>query len=231
MFESVSGLTPFSLLDYPGNTCCILWFGGCNLRCPYCHNPELVRPPFARFGASKVATFLESRRGLLDGVCLSGGESSLSPEIGAICQSLKDWGFRVKVDTNGCRPNTLRALIDAELIDYVALDYKAPKEKFEATTGRNYYYDFSESLDILIQSGLEREIRTTVLSRLLDERDIDAIILDLESRGYRNRYYVQNFADHGTGKRTLSALPSHIPLDRKRIGSSDLIDVLYRNFD
>lgn len=231
IYENVSSLTPFSLLDYPGRICCILWFGGCNLRCGYCHNPELVRGPFARFGSKRIASFLESRRGLLEGVALSGGESSLCPEIEAICAALKRLEFSVKIDSNGCRPQTLRALIDAGLVDYVALDYKAPREKFKATTGRDMFDAFSESLDLLIESGIECEIRTTVHSHLLDESDVEAIILDLESRGYRNRYYVQNFVDHGSGKGTLYPLPFHVPLVRSRIRESDRFEIRYRNFD
>lgn len=231
IYDNVSSLTPFSLLDYPGRASCILWFGGCNLRCPYCHNSELVRGPFVRFGSKRIASFLESRRGLLEGVVLSGGESSLCPEIEGICSALKGMGFLVKMDSNGCRPETLRRLIEEGLIDYVGLDYKAPAEKFQATTGRDCFEAFSESLDLLIDSGLECEIRTTTHSDLLDERDVEKIIGDLECRGYRKKYYIQDFVDHGPERPALSCLPPHASLDRTRIRESDLLTVRYRNFD
>lgn len=169
--------------------------------------------------------------GLLEGVVLSGGECLLCPEIGAICKGLKRMGFRVKLDSNGCRPETLRKLIEGEVIDYVALDYKAPRESFEAVTGRDSFEAFAESSDMLIGSGLDFETRTTVHSHLLDEGDVDAIISDLESRGYRKNYYVQNFVDHGPSVNTLSPLPAHRPLDRNRIRFSEQLEVRYRNFD
>jgi pyruvate formate lyase activating enzyme len=169
--------------------------------------------------------------GLLDGITLSGGECLLCPEIGAICKALKRMGFRVKLDSNGCRPEVLRKLLEDEVIDYVALDYKAPRGSFEAVTGREAFGAFSESLDMLIGSGVDFETRTTVHSHLLDEQDVDAIISDLESRGYRKNYYVQNFVDHGPSIRTLSPLPAHRPLDRDRIRGSELFEIRFRNFD
>lgn len=231
IFENVASLTPFSLLDYPGRTSCILWFGGCNLRCSYCHNPDFVLGPFPRFGSKGIVSFLESRVGLLEGVVLSGGECLLCPEIGAICKSLRRMGFRVKLDSNGCRPDVLRKLIEGEVVDYVALDYKSPRERFEAVTGRDSFGAFAQSLEMLIGSDVDFETRTTVHSHLLDEQDIGAIILDLENRGYRKNYYVQNFVDHGPSARTLSPLPVNRRLDRSRILASDLFEVRFRNFD
>ena len=123
----------------------------------------------------------------MEGVTLSGGECLLCPEIGAICKALKGMGFLVKLDTNGCCPEALGRLIDEETIDYVALDYKAPRERFKSVTGRDSFDTLGKSLNMLIGSGLDFETRTTVHSDLLDEGDIDAIIFDLESRGYRKK--------------------------------------------
>ncbi len=142
-----------------------------------------------------------------------------------------DLDSRVKLDSNGCRPDMLRKLIEGEVVDYVALDYKSPRERFEAVTGRDSFGEFAQSLEMLIGSDVDFETRTTVHSHLLDEQDIGVIILDLENRGYRKNYYVQNFVDHGPSARTLSPLPVNRRLDRSRILASDLFEVRFRNFD
>ncbi len=229
LYESVSSITPFTLLDYPGHSACILWFSGCNLRCPYCHNPELVRGPHPRVDPGEIAAFLELRHGLLEGVTLSGGECTLCPNIVAICRELKRFGFLVKIDSNGCRPEILTELIERRLIDYIALDYKAPLQRFEQVARRDLFAAFERSLDQIVHSDIECEIRTTTHSHLLDEEAINAIIDDLEQRGYRKRYYIQNFNE--TEKPTLGILPQHKPLDRSLIRKPNTFEVAYRNFD
>ena len=231
MYESISSITPFTLLDFPGRMACVLWFAGCNLRCPYCHNPDLGSGPFPQLDPGEINAFLKQRKGLLEGIVLSGGECTLCPHIVELCGELQRLHFQVKIDSNGCNPTVVKGLIEGRLIDYIALDYKAPWSKFKEVAGRDRFKAYDETLALDIDSGIESEVRTTVHSRLLNETDVNAIIDDLERRGYRKRYYIQNFIESSPSKSTLKNLPNHTPIDRRLIKDSDSLEVLYRNFD
>lgn len=189
----ITSITPFTFQDYPEHTACILWFSGCNMACSYCHNPELVKGELAKLPPQQVVEFLESRKGLLEGVVLSGGECMMSAQLPDFARYLKSLGFKVKVDTNGTNPDMLEKMLGEELIDYVALDYKAPTDLFQSITGFDGYALFERSLKLLIASGIPLEIRTTVHADLLDEGDINAIIYRLEDVGFAGTYYLQNF--------------------------------------
>lgn len=198
----IYNISPFTLLDYPDKTACILWFAGCNMRCLYCYNPEIV------FGKGKLTfanalNFLKSRRGLLDAVVLSGGECSLHQYLPEFITEVKRMGFLVKMDTNGSKPGLLRYLIQEGLLDYVALDFKAPKNKFKSLTSSGFYLHFRESLRLLMSSGIRFEVRSTIHSELLDQRDIDSMLEVLDTEGYRGNYYLQNFRN---GSETLVEL-------------------------
>jgi len=189
----ITSITPFTFQDYPEHTACILWFSGCNMACSYCHNPELVKGELAKLPSAQVIEFLESRKGLLEGVVLSGGECMMSVQLPEFARYLKSLGFRVKVDTNGTNPDMLEEMLGEQLIDYVALDYKAPPDLFQSITGFDGYTLFERSLKLLIASGIPLEIRTTVHADLLDEEDINSILKHLENLGFSGTYYVQNF--------------------------------------
>lgn len=189
----ITSITPFTFQDYPEHTACILWFSGCNMACSYCHNPELVKGELAKLPPAQVVEFLESRKGLLEGVVLSGGECMMSAQLPEFARYLKSLGFKVKVDTNGTNPDILEEMLGEQLIDYVALDYKAPPDLFQSITGFDGYALFERSLKLLIASGIPLEIRTTVHADLLDEEDINFILKHLENLGFRGTYYVQNF--------------------------------------
>jgi pyruvate formate lyase activating enzyme len=217
-------ISPFTLLDYPDKTACILWFAGCNMRCVYCYNPKIV------FGKGKLSFdnalhFLESRRGLLDAVVLSGGECSLHKHLPEFITDIKRMGFLVKMDTNGSKPGLLRYLIQKQLLDYVALDFKAPKSKFMAITTSELYLHFRESLRVLVSSGVQFEVRTTTHSELLDQNDVDNMLELLDMEGYSGNYYLQNFRN---GVETLVELGesklNYLNLSKKK---SD-INVLFR---
>ena len=205
----IYALTPFTMLDFSGRTSCIVWFSGCNMRCGYCHNPNIVRGK-GKYGTERVIEFLKTRQGLLDGVVLSGGEATLYPALPDFVARLKGMGFAVKLDTNGTRPDMLCALLDDDLVDYVALDYKAPQSKHAAVTGCRTWDVFSRSLDHLIyQRKVPFEIRTTIHTSMLDKADIDAIREDLDTRGFSGTYYIQNFvADND--RQTLANMPDQI---------------------
>jgi pyruvate formate lyase activating enzyme len=187
-------ITSFTALDYPEHLAAIFWFAGCNMHCSYCYNPDIVLGK-GRLSVESALSFLESRRGLIEGVVLSGGEATLYPELPALCQQIKALGFKIKLDTNGVNPQSLLVLIEEGLLDYVALDYKAPKQKFQEITRNKHFDHFSASLNLLIQSGVPFEARTTVCNDLLTEEDINHIMTDLYKRGYRAAYYLQHYIE------------------------------------
>lgn len=189
----IAGIQPMSLIDYPGNLCCTVFIRGCSLRCPYCHNASLIRdddwgPAMPR---SEVLTHLRRRLGLLDGVCLTGGEPLLHPELPELVAEVRSLGLKVKLDTNGTWPERLGALLNAGWIDYVALDYKAPPAKWAAATGgRSPFGTLGSTLALLRESGIDYEVRTTVVPGLLQEADVVAIARELT---WRERYVLQQF--------------------------------------
>ena len=190
-------VTKFTHLDYPDHLAAIIWFSGCNMRCDYCYNREIVFAKNGTITMQETLDFLSSRVSLLDGVVLSGGEATAYNLI-EFCQAIKKMGFSIKLDTNGTYHNNLKQLLDLQLLDYVALDYKAPQEKFTQITHSRRYDEFSKTLDILLASDIEFEVRTTVHSDLLSVTDINAIITDLIQRGYTKDYYLQEFLDTKT---------------------------------
>ena len=198
----IYSVTPFTMLDFPGKTACIVWFSGCNMRCPYCHNPQIVKGK-GRGDVGQVFDFLKKRAGLLDGVVLSGGEASAYPGLPDFIKQVKKLGYAVKLDTNGLRPDIIDDFLRQGFLNYIALDYKAPHHKFRQVTGTYKYDLFSRTLDLLTtQSDVTFELRTTVHTDLMDEDDVNEIILDLEQRGYKGIHAIQNFT-HSDDRPTL----------------------------
>jgi len=190
--KTVFEITRFTTLDYANNLACILWFSKCNMACQYCYNADIVRG-IGRYTNQEILDFLKSRVGKLTGVVLSGGECTLYPHLIELCEEIKELGFKIKIDTNGLRPDVLQELIDFSLVDFIALDYKAPSYKFYEITNNNSNEKFYKTLDMLIDKEFPFEVRTTVHSHLLESKDINQIILDLKERKYRGTYYLQNF--------------------------------------
>jgi pyruvate formate lyase activating enzyme len=222
--KAIYAITPFTLLDYPDKTACIFWFAGCNMRCVYCYNPEIVFGK-GKLSFSEALRFLESRRGLLDAVVLSGGECSLHKHLPEFITEIKRMGFLVKMDTNGSKPGLLRYLIQKHLLDYVALDFKAPKAKFKSITTSEFYLHFRESLRVLLSSGIAFEVRSTTHSQLLDQNDLEDMVELLNDEGYTGNYYLQNFRN---GAETLVELEESQSnyFDLSKIKSD--INVLFR---
>ncbi len=190
----VYNLTTFTHLDFPNHLACIVWMVGCNMRCDYCYNKDIVFSKEGELSFSEVLSFLEKRVGLLDGIVLSGGEATLHSLI-PFCKEIKKLGFKIKLDTNGLNFNQIQELIELNLLDYIALDYKAPAYKFKDITHSNQFVLFSQTLDMLIKNDIEFEVRTTVHNDLLNEDDINFICTDLIKRGYDKIYYLQSFLE------------------------------------
>ncbi len=188
-------ITPMTMLDYPDNLACIVWLTGCSLRCSYCYNPSIVRAGKGKYTEEDLFKLLKRRRGLLDGVVLSGGECTDYHRIVGLCEKIKTMGFLIKIDTNGSNPDVIAELFERNLIDYVALDYKAPRHRFREVTGTGEYDHFCQSLNLLLKSDIKYEVRTTVHTDLIDECDINSIIDDLHRRGYKGHYYLQHFRE------------------------------------
>lgn len=188
------GLLKNSLIDYPGKVSCVLFAAGCNFHCPYCHNPELARgdvPPASRISLDAALEFLESRRGLLEGVVLSGGEPALDENLPRLCKRIKDLGYPVKLDTNGSRPDVLSRLFKDNCIDYVAMDIKAPLTGYYPDiTSKHIENKLQASIELIMSSGRDYEFRTTCARPFAGPESIAAIAATI--RGAR-RYVLQPF--------------------------------------
>ena len=162
------------------------------MACPYCYNPHIVRDN-GTISTHEALTFLQSRQGRLEGVVLSGGECTLYPDLAHFCQQIKELGYKIKIDTNGSNPTLLKELITCKLVDYIALDYKAPFLHYPALTHYRHTQRIEESLTLLISHDFPFEVRTTWHSDLLHVKDINEVINDLHVKGYKGTYYLQHY--------------------------------------
>lgn len=194
----IGGIQKLTLLDYPGKVACTVFLSGCNLRCPYCHNPGLVLPEQSEgseIPEAEVLSFLERRKGKLDGVCITGGEPTLQPELPEFLEKLRRLGYAVKLDTNGTNPAMLKALLQERVLDYVAMDIKnSPSRYAETCGGIDCLSRVRESAALLMDGTVDYEFRTTVCAPLHTPRDMEELGRWL--KGAR-RYFLQPFADSG----------------------------------
>ena len=190
MAKPLYDISPFTLLDYPNKAACIFWFAGCNMRCLYCYNPDIVLGK-GKIGIDEAKLFLQSRRGLLQAVVFSGGECSMHPDLMKLAKIAKEMGYLIKVDTNGTRPKVLKAMYEEGLLDYVALDFKALSPKYKEITLFDDFKSFEQSLEFLISTRLTFEVRTTVHGQLLSNDDLQEMLFFLEGKGYVGNYYLQ----------------------------------------
>lgn len=192
----IAGIQKLSLLDYPNTLACVVFLPGCNLRCPFCHNATLVTGAPTPISEEQVFEFLRSRVGVLEGVCISGGEPTLQKELPEFIAKIKELGFKVKLDTNGTAPETLQYLIDNYLVDYVAMDIKTSLQRYSAAVGVSQFIadKVEKSIMILLNSDTDYEFRTTVARGIVSLEDIDSIC---ESINGCKAYYLQKFIDSG----------------------------------
>ena len=192
------GLYKLTLLDFPEHLACTAFTGYCNLRCPFCHNAELVLHPELQPCISEDAffSFLQTRQGILEGVCISGGEPTLQPDLLPFVRKIKQLGFQVKLDTNGTHPAVLEALFAENLLDYVAMDIKNTKEKYALTTGVTTFdiVPIEKSITLIRQYAPDYEFRTTVVQGLHTQEDLLAIGAWLMGA---KRYTLQTFENSG----------------------------------
>jgi pyruvate formate lyase activating enzyme len=193
---NVQGYQKMTLLDYPGRVACTVFTGGCNLRCPFCHNAGLVQSPTAYQSAEgDVLDYLAKRRGLLDGVCVTGGEPLLQQELAEFLERVRGMGFSVKLDTNGTLPDRLEEILSRGLVDYVAMDVKSSPQGYAAAVGCECDVGAIErSMRLIRESGLSYEFRTTAVKGIHTVDDFSAIGAWLDPR---DPYFIQCFVDSG----------------------------------
>jgi pyruvate formate lyase activating enzyme len=194
----IGSMQRFSLIDYPGKICAVVFTQGCNFRCPYCHNPELVNPKkFAEnISLDEIFSFLERRRGKLDAVNITGGEPTLHENLVGFIRKIKDLGYLVKIDTNGSMPEILEILMGEKLLDSIAMDVKAPLNKYKKTVKASVdTRRIEKSIHLIMNSGIDYEFRTTIVKSLLDEKDIKKIGITIEGA---DRYVLQKFVPSKT---------------------------------
>ena len=193
MNVKIAGLQKFSLIDYPGKVAAVIFTQGCNLRCPYCHNPQLVKPSFFQepIPAEQILSFLESRKDKLQGVVVTGGEPTMQPDLIPLIEAIRTMGYQVKLDTNGTHPETLQKLLDLGLLDYVAMDLKSSMENYERAVGVRVNVDkIKQSMDLLLNSKIDYQFRTTVVKPVCDEDDLCSLRWAIDQAPC---YRLQNF--------------------------------------
>ena len=192
----LGGLQKMTLLDFPGRVACTVFTVGCNLRCPFCHNSSLVlTSELPELSLEEFFAFLRKRQGLLDGVAVTGGEPLLHPELPGFLEQIRALGYAVKLDTNGCFPERLQAVLEAGLADYVAMDVKNSREKYEQTAGvAGILPRVEESVALLRAGKTPFEFRTTLVDELHEPADFTAIGQLIAGT---ERYFIQGFVDSG----------------------------------
>jgi pyruvate formate lyase activating enzyme len=189
----IGGLQKFSLIDYPGKTCAIIFTRGCNFRCRYCHNPELVIPQkyTPEIPLSQIYDFLQSRRNKLDAVSITGGEPTLHLDLIEMIKKIKKMGYLVKLDSQGSRPEILEIIISNIMVDYFAMDVKAPLEDYSKIMGWQVSPEkLKRSINLIMNSGIEYEFRTTIVRSLTSKDDLRKIAQTIKGA---EKYYLQRF--------------------------------------
>jgi pyruvate formate lyase activating enzyme len=194
---TIKGLQKTTLLDFPGKVACTVFTAGCNFRCPFCHNASLVTRPddVEEISEESFFTYISKRKGILDGVCITGGEPLLSHGIEDFIRRIKQTGLLVKLDTNGAYPEKLKALLDEGLLDYVAMDVKNSHEKYAQTVGLKAFPEkIEESIRLIMEKAPDYEFRTTVVKELHETQDIVNITEMIKGA---KRYFLQTYVDSG----------------------------------
>lgn len=229
----ICGLQKTTLLDFPGHVAATIFTGGCNFRCPFCHNSDLLGsdvPP--AFTEEEVLSFLSKRKGILEGIAITGGEPTLQPDLQDFILKVRGLGFQIKLDTNGYRPQVLKTLCENGLLDYVAMDIKTCKERYPEVAGipSVQIKNIEESAGFLISGRVPYEFRTTVVRELHSASDFEKIGAWISGA---SRYYLQNFVDSGnvlepvyTGC-SAEELASYLKLVKPFVGHAEIRGIDY----
>jgi pyruvate formate lyase activating enzyme len=228
----IAGVQKTTLIDYPGQIASVIFTQGCNLACPYCHNPELIPKAKAEedyLSFAQLRDFLHDRQELIDGICITGGEPTLQPELDKICREIKHLDLKVKLDTNGAHPQIIKELIADNLVDYIALDVKAPLNKYDQFNGAQIADEVETSIELIKQADINYEFRTTVVPGLHTAEDIEEIAQELNGA---DTYYIQNFKPTNTldpELKTRSEFPPAKLNKFKELASNYISEVKIRN--
>lgn len=212
----IGGLQKLTLIDYPGKMACAVFLIGCNYRCGFCHNPELVVPEIIKkhsvVSRDDFFDFLKERKDYLEGVCISGGEPTINLDLPEFCKKIKEFGYQIKLDTNGSNPEMLKSLIDKKLVDYAAMDIKAPKNKYAKICGFgdasfNYLLEkIEKSIKILKEGKIDYEFRTTIMPGILEKEDILEIVDWIKPA---KKYILQSFRPEKTLDQKFGKIKPH----------------------
>lgn len=229
---NIQGLQKTTLLDYPGCVAATVFLGGCNLRCPFCHNMDIVENISApAYTDEDILKFLSSRRGILDGVCITGGEPTLCKELPSLIELIRNLGFKVKLDTNGTNPKMLSELIKKDLLDYVAMDIKSSLPGYGRACGIEdiKLTPIKESIDLLIKGKVDYEFRTTAVEQFLDDNTVKDIATLLKGA---KRYYLQGYVESEyVPDKSLTAVPKEKLLQYVQELSKTIDSVELRGID
>ena len=189
---NISGFEKLTLLDYPGKVACIVFTQGCNFKCKFCHNSNLINTNNKKYSEKEIFNYLEKRKKILDGIVISGGEPTLCKDLKKFIIKIKKMGLLVNLDTNGTNPKILKELIDEGLIDYIAMDIKNSFSCYEKIVDvKNPFVEqIKESIDIIKKSGLKHEFRTTIMK---EHHNIELLKEICKYIGKTEKYYIQNF--------------------------------------
>lgn len=226
----INGFQKLTLLDFPSKVACIVFTPGCNFKCPFCHNAALVTHinPEDKMDVNDILSYLNNRKGLLEGVSITGGEPLMQKGIKDFIKQLKDMGYSVKVDTNGTNPELLMELVNENLVDYVAMDIKNNKENYAKTAGVDNidFNSIQKSISFLLEGKVDYEFRTTVVEGF---HTVDTIADIAEWIKGAKKYYLQNFKDSGdTIQKNLKSIPQNVLLDMQKIAQNRLIPTFIR---
>ena len=207
----IKGFQKLSLIEYPGKLSAVIWTGGCNFRCPFCYNTDIVLnyKKMPTIPEKEIIDFMSTRKGLLDGLAITGGEPTLQKDLPEFVKKIKDMGFLVMIETNGSNPNMVKELIDKKLVDYIAMDIKAPLEKYDEVAGvKVNKKKIQKSIDIIRNGGIEYEFRTTIIPKFFKEEDALAIGKWLKGS---KRYFLQQFMPEKTIDKSLRRVKPYSP--------------------
>lgn len=195
---NICGYQKTTLLDYPGHVAATFFTGGCNFRCPFCHNSDLITYPSSTDNISEeeIFTFLKKRKNILSGICITGGEPTLQPDLAEFIEKVRSYGYKIKLDTNGYRPEVIADLLEKNLLDYIAMDIKAGYSNYATASGISNLIikKIEDSVSIIENSGIPYEFRTTVVKELHNETDFQEIADMLSPK---SPYFIQSFKDSG----------------------------------